>query len=317
MFKSMRENLGIRVLSVLASILLWLYVSADRRPSYARTVNADVTKIGSPPPDVIVRIRPSTVPIEVNGPRSEVNSLDDNAVKAEVDIHNARVGMSQLRVSRYRKPAEATGIDVTGQEFVSVDVMAKIRKQMAIKPMFNTEAGPASRYGAPRVRPEWALVTGAADDVKRVAQLVVSVDAAGQPVSADLPIQAQDRDGVEVTGLEINPSTAHVEAALEQPPATRTLVVNVVYHGRPGPGYALTEVVADPATVVVAGKAEQIQALSNISTQDLNIDGIVGETTRPAMLRAPDGVSVVGGHPGVRVTFRVAPVAKPTGPGGT
>jgi YbbR domain-containing protein len=318
MFKSVRENLILKVVSLLASVSLWLYVSADRYPNtaYSKSVNADVARVGAPPSDVIVRIRPEPLPIEVSGPKVEVESVDENEIKAEVDVRGAKAGMTQLKVLRYRKPADAPNIEVKGRQYVSVDVLPRSRRLMPVTPMFNATASPTTRYGTPRIKPEWASVSGAPDDVKRISRLVISVETSGQPVNADLPIRAEDRDNVEVTGVDIVPATVHVEVALEQPPATRTLVVNVAYRGKPAAGYALSEAIVEPTTVTVAGKPEQIQALSNITTQELDIEGMTGEKVMQATLRPPDGISIVGGRPTVRVTFRTLEVAKPPTGGG-
>lgn len=312
MLKFLRENLVLKVLSLLASISLWLYVTADRYPntSYSRSVNADVFRLGSPPADVVVRFRQEPLPVDVSGPKTEVDSIDDNEIKAEVDLHGARAGVTQLKILHYRKPADAPNVEVKGRQYVSVDVLPKARRLMPVMPMFNVSAAPSARYGAAHVKPEWASVSGAADDVKRVNRLVISVEASGQPVNTDLPIRAEDRDNVEITGVEITPSTAHIEVALEQPPATRTLPVNPLYRGKPAPGYVLSEVIVEPSSVTVTGKLEAIQALSNIITEEISIEGISGEVVRQAALRPPDGVALTGVRPTVRVTFRTQELAK-------
>src|SRR5689334_18339436 len=117
MLKFLRENLVLKVLSLLASISLWLYVTADRYPntSYSRSVNADVFRLGSPPADVVVRFRQEPLPVDVSGPKTEVDSIDDNEIKAEVDLHGARAGVTQLKILHYRKPADAPNVEVKGR----------------------------------------------------------------------------------------------------------------------------------------------------------------------------------------------------------
>lgn len=319
MFKSIRENLVLKILSLLASLSLWLYVWADRVPNagYSRSVNADVLRTGNPPPDLIVRIRQEPLPVDLSGPKAEVDAIEENEIKAEVDVRAARVGTTQLKIVRYRKPQSAPNVEIKGlRQYVSVDVLPKARRLMQVNPIFNTSGAPSARYGAAMVRPEFASVSGAADDVRRISRLVISVETSGQPVNTDLPIRAEDRDNVEVSGVEITPQTAHVERALEQPPATRSLVVNVSYRGRPAQGFLLTEVIAEPPSITVAGKPEQVQALSNVPTQEVNIEGINKEEVRQVPLMLPEGVSVAGGRPTVRVTFRVQEIAKPAASGG-
>ena len=86
-------------------------------------------------------------------------------------MRGARVGMTQLKITRFRKPLDAPNIDITGLQTVSVDVLPKVRSVMQITPMFNTAATPSSHYGTLHAKPQWATVLGAPDDVKRVARL--------------------------------------------------------------------------------------------------------------------------------------------------
>ena len=115
MFKSVRENLILKIVSLLVSLFLWLYVWAERYPStsFTKSVNAEAVREFSPPPEVIVRIRPQPLPIEVKGPKNEVDTIDENEIKAEVDLRGARVGMTQLKITRFRKPSDAPNIEVT------------------------------------------------------------------------------------------------------------------------------------------------------------------------------------------------------------
>jgi YbbR domain-containing protein len=315
MFKFLRENLILKIVSLLASLSLWLYVNAASSPVAPKTVNADVVSIGAPPSDLIVRIRQEPRPVQITGPSAEVDSVDDNEIKAEVDLRSARVGVTQLKITGYRKPDGTPNVVIKGSQFVSVDVFTKARRLMPVTALFNNPAGPSLKYGTPRVKPEWAYVSGAADDVKRVQRLVVSVESSGQSDSADLKIFAEDRDNVMIPGVDIEPKSAHVDIALEQPPATRTLVVNVLYRGKPAAGHTLSDVIVEPSTVTVVGKPEQIQALSNLVTEQVDIEGVSGEVVKQVMLSPPEGVGVAGGRPSVRVTFKTQEIAKPSGQG--
>ena len=78
----------------------------------------------------------------------------------------------------------------------------------------------------------------------------------------------------------------------------------------------LSEVIVEPSTVTVTGKPEAIQALSNIITEEINIEGISGEVVRQVALSPPDGVALTSGRPTVKVTLRTQEVAK-TNPGGS
>src|SRR5437016_6121462 len=98
MIKVLSENLLLKVIAVIASVTIWLYVSAERTPIVTRQVNAEVITTGTPPPDLIVRIKPVPVPVEVSGPSAEVESIGEGDVKAMVNVHSARTTLQLLPI---------------------------------------------------------------------------------------------------------------------------------------------------------------------------------------------------------------------------
>ena len=315
MLRFLRENLVLKIISLLASVVMWLYVTADRYPSTVilKMVNAEPVRVGAPPQDLVIRFRPDSIPVEISGPKNEVDAIAEGDVKAEIDVHNVHAGASQLKVLRYRMPTGAPNIEVkNGRRVLVADVLPRVRRSMQISAELSSAAPNGRRYGTAHVNPEWASVTGVQEDVKRIQKLVVLVETNGLAVSEDLPIKAVDKDGVEVPGVDIQPLSAHVELALPETPATRTLVVNVPHRVKTTGPYQISEIVVEPSQVTVIGKPEQLLQMTNVSTQEIVIDGLTGESSRDVSLQLPAGVTVANGRPMVHVTFKVRDITKPS-----
>jgi YbbR domain-containing protein len=317
MLKFLRENFALKLISLVAAIVMWLYVSAERFPAstVTRVINAEVVRVGVPPQDVIVRLRAESIQVEISGPKDEVEGVADNEIKAEVDVRVARPGVTRLLVSGYRRPPNAPKVTVSqqAQRTVQVEVVARERKQVAITPLVNTALATGRKYGTPKLKPEWATVIGSAEDLKRVARVVLLIETTGLGLSADLPLKAQDKDGMEVTTVELDPLTAHVELAQPELPAMRTVPVSVNVTGRPQSPFAVAEVVVAPAQVTVTGRGDQLVQMTNVSTLPLSVEGLNAEVTRTIALQLPSGVTVRSGGTTVRVTVRVRDTSRAGG----
>jgi YbbR domain-containing protein len=307
MLAALRENFILKAISLLASIVLWLYVTADRYPNTVvrRTVGAEVVRMGAAAADLSIRVGGDALPVELVGPKAEVDAIVENGIKAEVDLRTARAGATQLRIAQYRKPAGAPNVEVHGPRFVLAEVVPRVSKTLPITPLVNAGGAGGRRAAEPRITPEWAKVTGAPDDVKRIVKLVVPVETGALALNADVPVRAVDRDGVEVTGVEVQPTAAHVELSLPEPPAVRTLVVDAAVTGQPAAGYRVTGVQVEPAQIAVQGRPQLLLALSNLAAREVSVADATGDVTRDVPIRLPSGVTAVTGRDTVRVTVKV------------
>src|SRR5579862_7866252 len=290
MSRFFNENLFLKLISLAAAIVMWLYVSAEQSPTIVpKTVYAEVKAVGDRPQDVQVRFREATVKVTIQGPKSEVDQIGDGQIKAEFPLNLARVGMLQLRGRPFQLPPNVTA--VPADPVVGVEVLAREIKTMPIT-LRNPANGPAQSLGSQHIAPDAALARGTRDDLQRVAALVVEVEPNGQKLSADVPIKPVDSDGIEVAGVEVEPASAHVEITPAEQPQSRTLIVNALLRGQVAYPYQVSDVIVEPPVVVALGKIDALRQLSNISTQEVEITGLMADLTRDVRLQLPPGVTL-------------------------
>src|SRR5437762_8886838 len=111
MFRFLNENLILKLISLAAAIVMWVYVTAERSPvPTTKQVAAQIVRIGEAPPDVLVKMQPLPVLVMVTGPRSEVDSVGDGDIKAEFSLSQVRLGMTTLQGRPYKIPASAPNV---------------------------------------------------------------------------------------------------------------------------------------------------------------------------------------------------------------
>src|SRR5205085_2858178 len=131
------------------------------------------------------------VPVEVSGPRNEVDSISDNDIKARVSQTLIRADGHQVPIAGFDRPVTAPDVTVQAlQQFVPVAVTRKLSKKLPIQAAFNNDAPLGHVYSRrPHLTPAYATVIGSREELDRVAKLRVFVETHGGNVREDLPIQ--------------------------------------------------------------------------------------------------------------------------------
>jgi YbbR domain-containing protein len=315
LWKGWRENLALKAIALSTAVAIWAYVGfTEKPPVTSRDFDAEVVPSGTPPDDVVVRLRQDTVRVTVRGPKDEVDKLGPDAIKAIADLRSAQVNLQRVAIARYKGPVGATHLEFDGaRPYVNAEVVAKERRRMPVGASYSNEPPPGRLYSV-RLDPSMADVVGARDALDRVSQLLVYVGSQGGNVRAQVPIKALDANGVLVPEVQIDPPTARVELDLVEAPTSRTLVVSPIVRGRPSPPYIVSDIIVEPLQVTVVGKAGALAALTHLTTVEIPIDGIKADTLRDVPLQLPPAVAVKDGHSTVRVIIRVTEVGRAAGP---
>ena len=312
LIRFLKENFVLKFMSLVASIALWLYVAADRNNNVlvSKTLNAEIVRIGTAPTDLVVRLHTEPLPVELTGIKSELDNLAEGDIKAEVDLRNVRSGQTQIRVSRYKLPATSPSVEAKGRMYVTAEVNPRSKRNLPISPIVNSNLVDGKKYGTPTVTPQFSTISGSQDDIKRIVKLVVFLEPKGQGISGELPVHAVDKDDVDVSGIEVLPSTVHVELAMPVSPGSRVVPVNVPHKVQTAPGFILSEIIIDPPQVTIMGNGETVSQISNLSTDNIEIQNATSDQVREVTLRVPQGISINGISPLIKVTFKVKQLAR-------
>src|SRR3989442_1311229 len=110
MLRFLSENLGLKIIALATSLMIWYFANAERNPITPKRVNAEVFAVGTAPKDLIVRIRSDILPVEINGPRSEVDSIADKDIKAIVNISTVHPDDREVSIEQLKAPSGTPSI---------------------------------------------------------------------------------------------------------------------------------------------------------------------------------------------------------------
>ncbi|MEY8390599.1 hypothetical protein D3Z36_05380 [Lachnospiraceae bacterium] len=285
MMKHLANNPGLKLLSLLFSVVLWLMVVNVADPEATKffsvpveILNKDViTEMGKVPnvvgdSDIAV--------FYITGPRSYVEDMASDDFNVTADL--SQVDLSQEGDAKL-VPIEITAkkndrrIDVV-RRTVNMQITLEDRSEQKFIISAETTGTPAkgSAIGNVEVTPNLLKISGPASVVSRINRVAASinVDGISSDVSDNVMPVLYDENGLVISSdlLEINQSVVTIRAKIL---STKNIPVRCQVSGTPAAGYEYRGVEYAPDSVLVKGDAAVLNGISaiNIPPDVINIDG--------------------------------------------
>lgn len=307
--KSVRDNSGLAVLSVVLAFGLWIIVSDAENPTRTRVLPVDIeVQAVNLPAGLALADDLAPVRVRIRVEDNAFDSLLAADFQATADLEGLSVGEYKLPVG-VRALTSRGGLrieDVLPQE-TDVKLVQLTGKSVPVIVEVRGDPPPEFTMGTPLAEDAAAGVSGPQAKVSMVTQVVASLDAGGRTENIDQAVRLEPRDerGLLVQGVLVDPSFTQVSIAIEQKVYRKALVVSPQVTGAPARGYNVTGVSVTPATVTVSGAKTFIDGATDIRTQPVDIGDADKDIVRSVSLDVPDvpgGVEVAGG---VNVTVTV------------
>ncbi len=304
--KSVRDNSGLAVLSIVLAFGLWIVVSDAENPTRTRRLPVDIAvQAVDLPADLAIADDLAPVRVRIRVEDDAFDSLLAADFQATVDLEGLAVGKYKLPVD-VRALTSRGGLRVEDilPEKIDVELVQLTGKSVPVTVEVRGDPPADFTMGSPQAEDATADVSGPQAKVSMVTRVVASLDADGRTENIDQAVRLEPRDerGLLVQGVSVDPSFTQVSIDIEQKVYRKALVVSPQVTGAPGPGYNVTGVSVTPTTVTVSGSKSFIAGATDIRTQPVNISGAEEDIIRSVSLDVPSGIEVLGG---VNVTITV------------
>ncbi len=142
--RRIQRNAGLRVISLLIALGLWIFVNAGQRGA-VETLSVPISYRSLPPGLVIVNHPPDFVKIEVSGPRTLLSLLDPERLTLRLELATIPTGRSDLKLSPalFNVPRQTTVARITPDE-VHIDVDRIVARDLPVH--LDIEGQPAPKY---------------------------------------------------------------------------------------------------------------------------------------------------------------------------
>lgn len=281
MKNKLTHNIGLKLASVLLSVILWLVVTSVENPTVSdyyynipvKLLNTElITDSGQ-----VYEILDNTgvlSRVTVRAPRSVISELNENNIIATADVSD----ISSLDTIAIKLTTDVHAKDISSitgnNDTVKLKIENKKSKALALKATVSGQV--TEGYMVGEVTPDQNLVriSGPESVIDRIAKAVIDVDVTGMTsdivTNADIKLYDAEGNSVDADNVTLNIETVGVKVNIWQ-----TAEVPVKYNvmGTPGAGHQATgEIEGNGETILIAGKASAIRAITEIEIPEEELD---------------------------------------------
>lgn len=317
MKQKLLNNIGIKILSVLAAIIIWiLVVNVDDYMVTKAISNIPVTIINE---DVITGLDKvyeleddGTVRIIVKGRRSIVEGLLAEDFVATADLSKLSLTNAVQITVRPENAALENQLTIScPNNMISVALENRMEQQLPVNVLVQGEPAEGYAVVSKTSTPNMITVSGAESVVKRIKTVQVTVDVTGAKDDVSFVTQPVylNTDGERVKTKKIKANVDAVDAVVEIE-RTKEIPVSVKTNGEVLAGYAVADVEYQPTSIEVAGREDALSRIDELKINDVNIAGLAENTeiTIEVADYLPTGVQAIEGMEQIMIRVILEPV---------
>ncbi|MCM1497455.1 MAG: CdaR family protein [Clostridium sp.] len=278
MKKRILNHFGLKVLSLIFAILVWVVVANVDDYKTTKQISGIViefvngnaitekSKVYEVPDG-------ATVDIVVKGRRSVVEKLTNEDFKAVADL--SKMSVTNAVAVEVSAISSYIARDLTisyNDNAVIVAVENKIEKQFPITVRAGSDVADGYAIRSKSATPNLITVKGAESVVNNIAEVVVDVETAGanHNLTANAKPVFLDSSGkvIDATKFEYDVTDVNVTVEIMQ---TKQLSVKVKTTGEPHEGYTIASIDYQPTTILVVGETEDLARVDEIVIDDVDV----------------------------------------------
>ncbi len=309
--EKLTNNIGLKILAVAVSVLLWLISMSINDPVEEQTfrnirVEMENTHLLTDSGKVWeVLDETDYVNVRVRANRSVLDSIRSSDISAVADFREMSLTNAvpiEVSINRYAGN-QIQELD-SNVDNLKLDVENLVEKQLVIE--VNQKGKPAEGYIVSRVATtdgNAMRISGPESLISTVTKAVTEVEVTNLTDNINITerIHLLDAEGKEVSSSRISRSvtTSNISVTIL---ATKEVPLTFRYSGTPEEGYAATgELEFAPERIKIAGKSSVLSAVEqvNIPESELNLNGVTADLVKLVDVRShlPEGVSLITGGP--------------------
>ena len=272
MNKKMTNDLGLKILSFLLAILLWVIIVNADDPTKTRTFSNipvkilnenEITKVNK----VYTVTEGDTVDITVTGKRSVVENVRSTDLVATADLSELSVmDVTYINVSCPKYAEDNLTLSLGKSKMLKVSLEEKDSNKFPVEIKQNGEVADGYYISDKTASPNMITVTGPESVIAKIQKVVVVIDVTGRTSSFSTKVQPQvyDNNGdlIDNANLEFSESEVAVNVTLVK---TKEVILSITHIGEPRAGYELSEFDYEPKKIYVAGDDEALKQVSYIA----------------------------------------------------
>lgn len=305
MKNKLTHNLGLKLMALLFSAVLWMVATDINDPLYENpyyNVPVQLINTGSITAQnktYKVLDNSDMIKVTVKGPSSVLSNISKDNIVARADLSKLTEDNTvPIELSLNDKSLESDIERISTENYLRLEIEEKKTEQLSVQVVKTGTLPEGYTTGKISTDTNTISISGPASVIDPIKQAVVEVSMDG--VISDINMQTQikllDEEGNEISSSNIKKNIESVKVTV---PILKTKEVPVSYQttGTPEDGYVMTgNITCVPGTVVIAGKESALAEVSEIEipASELDVTDATESVTRTVDIRKylPSNISL-------------------------
>lgn len=290
-----QSNFGLKILSVVFAVMLWVTIINVIDPSDSSLITGipvemlnqeALTSLGY----TFEVLEGSMVSVTVTGPTSKIDGLTSSDFYASADFStvNPLSDYVDIQVRCTKSNVGRNDLDIVLRNpTVKLNIENREAKTMNVSVDLSGTPADGFTTGDYDISPMSVKITGAESTIAEIARVVAEYDVEGasMDISDTVPLRFYDENGelVDTAGLILSRSEVRLKVPIL---VTKQVPVNYAYTGTVRDGYKISDLTSSINSIIIAGTADVVAAVSSIDLPAELIDiGDISEDTTYSNIR--------------------------------
>lgn len=301
--------------SILAALIIWIYVVYEINPVFETTIkNVPVNYVRYSEDFTngkltVLSENTKTVNVKIKGKRSTLSKVSRDSVYPVVNMSDVNIaGTHKIPIS---VTFDISGIELVSKEPHNVSVVVDKVVTRELNIAVDTKGTPADGYIYDSIEytTDKVRITGAKSIIDKVekAKVIVDIDGKLDPVKGRYKIGLFDKGGVEITDSAISKNISYLELTCNILRLREFDVIADLSDKTNSSGKKITVSEIKPAKLRVLGPRAVIEAMDALKTEEINVSGVRdGKTIKVKLSELPDKVELEDEETKeIEITFKV------------
>ena len=304
------------IISLLASMSLWIYVTGQETEEYKQTFRGvRVELIGE---DILLNSRnmvitdlsTSTVTVEVSGPRRVVGRWSSGDLVAQIDVSKlTQSAFTSLQYTvKFPDGTDTSGVKTNSRSPETINFMVSPQTKKVVPVVGSFEGRVAEGFTAepPEFEPSTITVYGPETYLKNISRAWVEFGSQeiSSTYSVDAGFRLLDENDEECSTTGLNFSNDTVKATLRVL-EVKEIPLTVDLIGGAGASSANTMVTIEPDSITLAGDTAVLSGLNRISLATIDLSDFASTFSDTYLVKFDDGLKNLSGTTEANVTIEI------------
>jgi YbbR domain-containing protein len=296
LFRNILSNLATLLFSMLLAIIIWMGASQENDPALLQSFQVPLNLVGQPENSTL-DISNSSVVVVVEAPSSVMQTLSPDNFSAVVDLSEVELGEDVKLPVTVNSNTAGVSVNNTSPAMVDLRLEQLVSRDVPVVLDIRGSVARGHTQGEPLIDPQTITVVGTAEQVEPLAfaRATVFLNNVRDTFTATPFPTFYNRQGqiASISGLDsVSAESVSVTIPVQESADFAEKIIDVDWSGTPAEGYRLLGINVNPPSALLQGSPSRLTALTQVTTEPIDITGLTETFAQPVTLDLPDGITL-------------------------